>query len=100
MGHGSYVRENQRSMLVGVNQHIYKIYKIFNHHIIYKFFFFFCPGYSVRVVDDTWPLTEPEFGTKKEGYNVPLLTAPNEGFTAQILYTSSSKFVPSLSCYM
>ncbi|RIA95231.1 hypothetical protein C1645_499066 [Glomus cerebriforme] len=57
-------------------------------------------SYSVRVVNDTWPLTDPEFGTKKEGYNVPLLTAPNEGIIAQILYTSSPKFVPSLSCYM
>lgn len=65
--------------------------------ILQKIFFL---GYSVRVVDNTWPLTEPEFGTKKEGYNVPLLTAPKEGIVAQIVYTSSFKFVPSLSCYM
>ncbi|GBC09614.1 hypothetical protein RclHR1_00090048 [Rhizophagus clarus] len=57
-------------------------------------------SYSVRIVNNTWPLTEPEFGTEKGGYNVPLLTAPNEGIVAQIVYTSSYKFVPSLSCYM
>ncbi|CAG8630351.1 3_t:CDS:2 [Funneliformis mosseae] len=57
-------------------------------------------SYSVRVVDGTLPLTEPEFGTKKEGYNAPLLTAPHEGITAQIRYTSSYRFLPSLSCYM
>ncbi|CAI2187497.1 13658_t:CDS:2, partial [Funneliformis geosporum] len=57
-------------------------------------------SYSVRVVNSAYPLTEPEFGTKKERYNVPLLTAPTEGITAQILYTSYYRFVPTLSCYM
>ncbi|CAG8527986.1 15884_t:CDS:2, partial [Acaulospora colombiana] len=55
-------------------------------------------SYSLRVVDDSSPIT-PNYGTTNDSQLSPNPTAPTVGVVARIIYSNGLEFVPSLSCY-
>nr|CAG8636030.1 4251_t:CDS:2 [Entrophospora candida] len=55
-------------------------------------------SYSLRVVNDSFPIT-PNYGISRPGQEQPLLLTSKVGVISLVAYSSNTKFISSLSCY-
>ncbi|CAJ0768335.1 2497_t:CDS:2, partial [Entrophospora sp. SA101] len=55
-------------------------------------------SYSLRVVNDSFPIT-PNYGISRPGQEQPLLLTSKVGVISLVVYSSNTKFISSLSCY-